>query len=78
MTFGKRLKGVGIALAIVILTAPLALFIGLISVPLLRWLEMHYPIEVIGHSGPADWVFIAIYVVLIIVAGILWSFLIRK
>jgi hypothetical protein len=41
--------------------APLALAATFFLTPLWRWVEVHYGIEAIGHSGPATWCFGLVY-----------------
>jgi len=59
-----------ITAAVLALAAMPAAFIVTLSLtPLWSWIEARYGIESIGHSGPADWCFLAVYGVFI--AGLL-------
>jgi hypothetical protein len=55
-----------------LLLAPIALVLTILLVPLWSWIEATYGIESIGHSGPADWCFEAVYALLAAGAGALW------
>jgi len=56
-------------IAIVVLSAPIAVVLTLLLLPFWRWLEETSGIESVGHSGPADWCFIAVYALCVLVAG---------
>jgi len=43
-----------------------AFWITIFLVPLWRWLEAGYGIEAIGHSGPAEWAFWLVWVLLLL------------
>jgi hypothetical protein len=47
------------------LSVPAAPILAFLLVPLWRWLEEETGIESLGHSGPADWCFVAIYLLLV-------------
>jgi hypothetical protein len=49
---------------VLVLLAPVAIAITFFMMPLWLWVELHYQIESAGHSGPAEWCFLATYVVL--------------
>jgi hypothetical protein len=50
---------------VLIFCAPAAFVITFLLAPLWTWIESHYQIESIGHSGPADWCFYLVYGVLV-------------
>jgi hypothetical protein len=54
-------KKILFGLALCLLTAPLAVVATFLLTPLWRWLEATTAIESIGHSGPSDWCFVAVY-----------------
>jgi len=72
MKLKTLLKNTGIAMVILIVTFPAAFMITIITFPFWRWLEEITWIESYGHSGPADWCFWLVYLLLIIVAGMFW------
>ena len=50
--------------AVLIACLPIAIMVTFLLSPLWSWIEATYGIESIGHSGPSDWCFYAVYVVL--------------
>ncbi len=72
MTFTERLKGAAIAIVILLFLVPLTVVIALFSIPMLDWFEGRFGIESIGHSGPAEWVYLTIYGILVVLAGMVW------
>lgn len=61
---GKTLvRTLGIGVAIVFLSFPVSVLLTLLLVPLWRWLEASYGLESIGHSGPAEWCYLATFLV---------------
>jgi len=61
----------------IVLAVPVSVVLTFLLLPLWNWLENTHGIESVGHSGPADWCFVATFsvVVALIVAGwiYLWS-----
>lgn len=73
------LKILGLIVAAVVLAIPPAFFVAIASVPLLRFLEPRWGIEMIGHSGPADWVLWTIWIVIsAAIAATLWLLWAKK
>lgn len=60
-----------------ILCVPLAIILTLILFPFWGWFESITAIESFGHSGPAEWCFVAVYVTLIFI-GLLYKIVTRK
>jgi hypothetical protein len=55
------------------LAVPVAFVVTLALYPLWSWIEATFGIESVGHSGPADWTFLATYALLAITAlSVLW------
>ena len=75
MIWGERLKGLGIAFALLFICVPLAIVITIFTSPLWRWIEASFNIESFGHSGPAEWCYLLVYLCLIIIGTIFWTFL---
>ena len=61
----KAIHVITVAALIYVLALPLAFVLTFLLAPLWSWIEATYGIESIGHSGPADWCFYAVYGVLI-------------
>ena len=55
-------------IAVLLVSAPLGLMLTLYMSPIWRWIESSFGIESIGHSGPATWCYLLIYI-LCVVAG---------
>ena len=43
---------------------PVAFAVTILLLPAWGWIETRYGIEAVGHSGPADWCFWLVYVLL--------------
>ena len=62
----KLLPKVLIVLLLVpILSVPVVAVVAFFLTPLWSWIELTYQIESIGHSGPAEWCFVAVYLGLV-------------
>ena len=48
-----------------LIAAPVSAVITVLLSPFWRWFEPHAGIESIGHSGPAGWCYIGVYIVLV-------------
>ena len=55
--------------AIVVLSFPVSALVTLLLVPLWRWIEESYGLESIGHSGPAEWCYVATFLVCVSTLG---------
>lgn len=63
-------RPVRIALAVVgviVISAPLSVLITILLFPFWSWLEASTGIESVGHSGPAEWCYVIVF--LLLVAG---------
>jgi hypothetical protein len=56
----------------VLLSLPLALVLTVVLSPFWNWFEALSGIESMGHSGPADWCFVATFIALVSVFVICW------
>ena len=65
-------------LLICILAMPAAIFVTLMTFPVWRWLEAVTGFESFGHSGPAEWCYMAVYISLVSTATYVWWRLRRK
>ena len=52
-------------LGIVLVAIPLSIVITILLLPLWRSLEASAGIESVGHSGPAEWCYVAVFLVLV-------------
>ena len=73
MTFRDRLKGVAIALAILLACFPLAAVLTIPMSPVWSSLEARTGIEAYGHSGPAGWCYLATYGLLVGICTLVWA-----
>jgi len=69
--------GVVTTIAIVVSSIPVSLVLTLWLVPLWRWIERVYGLESLGHSGPAEWCYLATYA-LCVVLGVTGYWLARR
>jgi H+/Cl- antiporter ClcA len=60
--------GLGIAL----LSIPVALLVTIMLVPFWSWLEAETGFESLGHSGPAGWCYLVIYLLVVSLCGWRW------
>ena len=54
-------RHLAVALGIAAACLPAAFILTFLLMPLWSWIEATYKIESVGHSGPADWCFWAVY-----------------
>jgi hypothetical protein len=59
------LRHLAVTLGIGVVCMPAAFIVTLLLLPLWSWIEATYGIESVGHSGPADWCFEVVYVLLV-------------
>jgi 4-amino-4-deoxy-L-arabinose transferase-like glycosyltransferase len=71
MKFNNRIKLVLIALTLFIICLPLAFIITVFTNPFWLWIENTFSIESVGHSGPAEWCYITVYLLLICAGGLI-------
>ena len=57
-------------LAVVLISAPVGILLTLLLLPFWSWLETSYAVESVGHSGPAEWCYVTVYVLLVTTGGI--------
>ena len=62
----RRLRTLVLMVVVVLICAPVSLVVTLILIPFWRWLESRTGLESIGHSGPAEWCYLSVF---ILVAG---------
>ncbi len=52
-------------LAILFFSLPACLIVTFLLFPFWSWLEATFQVESVGHSGPADWCFFAVYLLFV-------------
>lgn len=73
MNFQDRIKGFGIAVALLIGCFPVAVAITIIASPFWSWFEERFRIEAYGHTGPAEWCYLILYILLITISALIWA-----
>lgn len=68
------IAGVGILL----ISIPLSVATTLAMLPVWQWFEDRFQIESVGHSGPADWCFLVMFLGCISVSTTLYLFIILR
>jgi hypothetical protein len=61
-------------IALLLFAVPVSLYASLLLLPLWRWIEANLHVEAVGHSGPADWCFVATYAVVAAAGGLVWFY----
>jgi hypothetical protein len=77
ISFKERLTGAFVGLAVCLVAMPIAVITTIVLMPFWSWLEATIDIEAVGHSGPAGWCYLFIYVIVVSLAGVIWSAIIR-
>ena len=72
------IRHLALALGIAAVCLPSAFLLTFLLMPLWSWIEATYKIESVGHSGPADWCFWAVYALLAAVALGVSTFKVRR
>ena len=72
MNMANKLHNAGIALAIFLISLPLAIFVTIMLLPLWKWLESTFKIESIGHSGPSEWCYWTSYFIIVSCFCLIW------
>ncbi len=60
----KHLQLILTSITIIIISIPLSILITIMLTPFWSWLEKTSGIESLGHSGPSEWCYIAVYLLL--------------
>ena len=73
MIIVDRLKGTLVAILLLVICFPIAVVLTIATSPLWSWVESQFRIETYGHSGPAEWCYLATYIGLVILVTVIWS-----
>ena len=73
MRFQDRLRGVAIAMLILVACFPIAVVLTIVLSPAWSWLELRFGIEAYGHSGPAEWCYLVTYGLLVSGCSLVWT-----
>jgi hypothetical protein len=63
---------------IIVISFPVAFWLTILLLPLWGWIEDSYGIESLGHSGPADWCFSVVFLVVISASTGLYMYACRR
>ena len=63
----KTIRTILLSVIALVVTAPLSIIVTVVLFPFWSWLESSSGIESVGHSGPADWCYLFIFVALLTV-----------
>lgn len=57
----SRLRVIGLFTLVLLISAPVSIVATIFLLPFWRWVETISGIESIGHSGPAEWCYLAMF-----------------
>jgi thiosulfate reductase cytochrome b subunit len=60
------IRRIVIFVLVLVLMMPLAIITTLLMAPFFSWIEARFGIEAVGHSGPAEWCYVTVYVTLVV------------
>jgi ribose/xylose/arabinose/galactoside ABC-type transport system permease subunit len=66
------MKRIAKVIVVLLLDVPLASVVTLLTIPFWRWFEASTSIESIGHSGPAIWCYLSVFVTLGVIGTLSW------
>jgi H+/Cl- antiporter ClcA len=78
LTLTDRLTDVITGIGIALISVPVAFIVTILLVPFWSWLEAMSGFESLGHSGPAEWCYIIMYIFLIFIGSWLLSLLKKR
>ena len=50
---------------VLLMTVPAAIIMTILAMPFFAWIEARFGVEAVGHSGPAEWCYVSVYVTLL-------------
>jgi hypothetical protein len=62
-------RAAALALGVAVVMLPVSAVATFLLLPLWSWVEARWGIESVGHSGPADWCFVAVYAASLVLAA---------
>jgi H+/Cl- antiporter ClcA len=78
LSLKDRLWGAIIGIGVALLSIPVAIIVAILLVPFWSWLEATSGIESLGHSGPAEWCYLVVYILVVSICGWIWMLLRKK
>ena len=67
------IRHLALAVGIAAVCLPAAFLLTFLLMPLWSWIEATYKIESVGHSGPADWCYWAVYALIAVASLSLYA-----
>jgi len=65
-------------IGILLISIPLSVAVTLAMLPVWQWFEDRFEIESVGHSGPAEWCFLLMFLGCVSVSTALYLFIIGR
>ena len=65
----KTMRTILLSVLAMVVTAPISIIVTAMLFPFWSWLESSSGIESVGHSGPADWCYLFMFVLLLAILG---------
>jgi hypothetical protein len=50
---------------VLLMTVPAAIVTTMLATPFFAWIEARFGVEAVGHSGPAEWCYVSVYVTML-------------
>jgi hypothetical protein len=63
-----------VGVTVLLVSAPLSVVVTLLLLPVWRSIEARYGIEAVGHSGPAEWCYGAVFLACVSTLGGVYAF----
>ena len=73
MSFKDKIFWAVAGLCLALLSIPIAFVGTILLVPFWSWLEASTGIESLGHSGPAEWCYLLVFLFVVSLIGLGWS-----
>lgn len=73
VTLRERILGALIAIGLLLICFPFAVILTFVTAPIWLWIETRFGIESYGHSGPAEWCYLVMYVLLVFACAMVWA-----
>ena len=74
MAIKNRFNKAGVLVIMFIACIPVAMLLTIFTTSFWLWIENTLKIEAVGHSGPAEWCYIAVYLILVTICILVWWF----
>jgi hypothetical protein len=72
------MRRIVVAVLLALVAVPASIISTVALFPLWGFLERRFGIESVGHSGPAEWCFVTVYVIWTIFTWVAWLAVVRR